>query len=279
MFSLEPTSILGNNHVMNLQLEGKTALVTGSTKGIGKAIAISLLNEGARVIINGRSNTAPLVDELSSLGSVLAVEGDLAKADDCQRICEEIEAMGGLDILVNNMGIFQPKPFEEIEDDEWRSFFEANVMSTVRLSRYFFPRMMKRDFGRIINMASEAGIRGLESMIHYSMTKGAQVVIGRGIANLTKGCGSDITVNSVLPGPTMTEGVKTWLTERAQVEGKSEDEFVSDFFRETEPDSLLQRFIKPEEISNIVTFLCSPLSSAINGASIRAEGGMIKSIV
>jgi len=264
---------------MNLQLSGKTAFVSGSTKGIGKMIATALLQEGARVIVNGRSNTQALVDELSVHGEVLAVEGDLAKADDCARICAEIDAMGGLDILVNNMGIFEPKPFEEIDDAEWSRFFEANVMSTVRLSRHFFPRMLERDFGRVINLASEAGIRGLESMIHYSMTKGAQVVIGRGMANLTKGCGADITVNSVLPGPTMTEGVQQWLTDSAKVDGKTEDEFVADFFKETEPDSLLQRFIRPEEISNVVTFLCSPLASAVNGACIRAEGGMIKSIV
>lgn len=264
---------------MNLQLSGKTAFVSGSTKGIGKSIAMTLLEEGARVIVNGRKNTQSLVDELSAHGEVIAVEGDLAKADDCERICGEIDAMGDLDILVNNMGIFEPKPFEEIDDAEWTRFFEANVMSTVRLSRHFFPRMMERDFGRVVNVASEAGIRGLESMIHYSMTKGAQIVIGRGMANLTKGSGKDITVNSVLPGPTMTEGVQQWLTDSARVEGKTEDEFVADFFRQTEPDSLLQRFIRPEEISNTVTFLCSPLASAINGASIRAEGGMIKSIV
>ena len=264
---------------MNLQLSGKTAFVTGSTKGIGKSIAVALLSEGARVIVNGRSRTEALVAELSEQGEVLAVEGDLAVAGDCERICKEIDALGGLDILVNNMGIFEPKPFVEIGDDEWRRFFEANVMSTVRLSRHFFPKLMEKDFGRIINVASEAGIRGLESMIHYSMTKGAQVVIGRGMANLTKGSGKDITVNSVLPGPTMTEGVQQWLTDSAEVEGKTEDEFVADFFRETEPDSLLQRFIRPEEISSVVTFLCSPLASAVNGASIRAEGGMIKSIV
>lgn len=264
---------------MDLQLSGKTAFVTGSTKGIGKEIAVFLLNEGARVIVSGRSGTAALVEELSPLGEVAAVEGDLAKAEDCQRVCAEIDDMGGLDILVNNMGIFEPKPFEEIGDDEWQRFFEANVMSTVRLSRHYFPLLMQRDFGRIINLASEAGIRGLESMVHYSMTKGAQVVIGRGMANLTKGSGKDITVNSVLPGPTMTEGVQAWLTESAKVEGKSEDEFVADFFRETEPDSLLQRFIRPQEIASVVAFLCSPLSSAVNGASIRAEGGMIKSIV
>ena len=176
------------------------------------------------------------------------------------------------------MGIFNPKPFAEIPDEEWQTFFDVNVMSTVRLSRHFFPRMLERDFGRIVNLASEAGMRGLESMVHYSMTKGAQLVIGRGLANLTKGCGNNVTVNSVLPGPTLTEGVDTWLKESAKVQGKSEEEFVAEFFKETEPTSLIQRFIQPEEIASIVTFIASPLSSAINGASIKAEGGLIKSI-
>lgn len=264
---------------MNLQLDGKTAFISGSTKGIGKEISVALLNEGARVIVNGRRDTDTLVKELSVLGEVWAVEGDLSQADDCTRICAEIDALGELDILINNMGIFEPRPFEEIGDEEWQRFFETNVMSTVRMSRHFFPKMLERDFGRIVHVASEAGIRGLESMVHYSMTKGAQVVIGRGMANLTKGSGRDITVNSVLPGPTMTEGVSQWLLESASVAGKTEDGFVADFFCETEPDSLLQRFIRPEEIASVVTFLCSPLASAINGASVRAEGGMIKSIV
>ncbi|AOS96939.1 3-oxoacyl-[acyl-carrier-protein] reductase FabG [Microbulbifer aggregans] len=264
---------------MDLHLKGKLAFVSGSTKGIGRAIAEALLDEGARVIINGRSGTQQLADSLSSKGEVLAVEGDLADAADSERMCREIDAMGQLDVLVNNMGIFNPKPFAEIEDSEWQTFFDANIMSTVRLSRHFFPKMLERQFGRIINIASEAGMRGLESMVHYSMTKGAQIVIGRGLANLTQGSGRDITVNSVLPGPTLTEGVSNWLKESAQVQGKSEEEFVAEFFKETEPTSLIQRFIKPEEIASIVTFLASPLSSAINGASIKAEGGLIKSIV
>ena len=263
---------------MDLQLKGKTAFISGSTKGIGNAIAVALLDEGARVIINGRSDTQQIADGLSNRGDVLAVEGDLADPEDTRRICKEIDTIGDLDILINNMGIFNPKPFAEIPDEEWQTFFDVNVMSTVRLSRHFFPRMLERDFGRIVNLASEAGMRGLESMVHYSMTKGAQLVIGRGLANLTKGCGNNMTVNSVLPGPTLTEGVNDWLKESAQVQGKSEQEFIAEFFRETEPDSLLQRFITPEEIASVVAFIASPLSAAINGASIKAEGGLIKSI-
>lgn len=263
---------------MDLQLRGKTAFVSGSTKGIGKAIAATLLDEGARVIINGRSDTAQVAAELSGRGEVVAVEGDLSSAEETARICAEIDAIGPLDILINNMGIFNPKPFAEISDEEWQTFFDINVMSTVRLSRHFFPGMLKRDFGRIINLASEAGMRGLESMVHYSMTKGAQLVIGRGLANLTKGSGNNMTVNSILPGPTLTEGVESWLKESAKVQGKSEQEFIADFFQQTEPDSLLQRFIKPEEIASVVAFIASPRSAAINGASIKAEGGLIKSI-
>lgn len=263
---------------MDLRLKGKLVFVSGSTKGIGRSIAEALLGEGARVIINGRSGTNQVVAELASQGEVIAIEGDLSSAEDTERICNEIVSHGQLDILINNMGIFNPRPFAEITDDEWHQFLDVNLLSTVRLSRYFFPKMLDQDFARIINIASEAGMRGLESMVHYSVTKGAQIVLGRGLANLTQGSGRDITVNSVLPGPTLTAGVSSWLKESAEVQGKSEQEFVSEFFKETEPDSLLQRFIKPEEIASVVAFIASPHSAAINGASIRAEGGLIKSI-
>ena len=264
---------------MDLQLTGRLVFISGSTKGIGRAIAEALLQEGAKVIVNGRSGTAEVARELSALGEVIPMEGDLAIAEEAERICTEIDKIGPLDVLVNNMGIFNPAPFAEIPDEEWQRFFDINVLSTVRLSRHFFPRMLTQNFGRVINIASEAGMRGLESMVHYSMTKGAQIVIGRGLANLTRGSGHNVTVNSVLPGPTLTEGVRQWLKESAAGRGKSEEQFVAEFFRETEPDSLLQRFIRPEEIAAVVAFIASPLSSAINGASIKAEGGLIKSIV
>ncbi|WP_160151784.1 SDR family NAD(P)-dependent oxidoreductase [Microbulbifer sp. ALW1] len=263
---------------MDLGLAGKLVFVSGSTKGIGRAIAIALLQEGARVIINGRSGSDAVAEDLKRFGDVLAIDGDLADVEDSARICREIDGCGTLSVLINNMGIFNPKPFAEISDDEWRHFLDVNVMSTVRLCRHYFPKMLEQDFARIINISSEAGIRGLESMVHYSVTKGAQLVLGRGLANLTRGSGKNITVNCVLPGPTLTDGVSTWLKESAQVQGKSEDEFVRDFFKETEPDSLLQRFIKPEEIGSVVAFIASPLSAAINGASIKAEGGLIKNI-
>lgn len=263
---------------MDLQLAGKLVFISGSTKGIGRAIAEALLREGARVIINGRTGTAAVAADLAGQGEVVAIDGDLADAQESLRICSEIESHGQLDVLVNNMGIFNPQPFAEIPDDEWRRFLDINVLSTVRLCRHFFPKMLQQDFARIINISSEAGMRGLESMVHYSVTKGAQIVMGRGLANLTKGSGNNVTVNSVLPGPTRTEGVNQWLKESAQGQGKSEEQFVAEFFRETEPDSLLQRFIQPEEIASVVAFIASPLSAAINGASIRAEGGLIKSI-
>lgn len=223
---------------------------------------------------------APLLaDELRAHGDVMALEGDLSDPEATRSISAQIDAIGSLDILIDNMGIFEPKPFKDIGDEDWQKFFDINVMSTVRSSRHVFPKMLERDFGPVINMASEAGVRGLESKVHCSMTKGAQVVIGRGLANLTIGCAGDITVNSVLPGPTLTEGVKTWLKESAAVQGKSEEQFVKEFFQETEPTSLIQRFLLWDEIANVVTFLASPLSSAINGAAIRAEGGLIKSAV
>lgn len=263
---------------MDLQLQDKLAFISGSTKGIGKEIAKTMLQEGCRVIINGRSNSAPAHAELSAYGKVYAVEGDLSKAEDCSRICTEIDAIGALDILVNNTGLFVARPFEEITDQDWQELIDINVMSTVRMSRYFFPKMLKKEFGRVIHISSEAGMRGLESMVHYSATKATQLAIGRGMANLTHGCGKNVTVNCVLPGPTMTEGVARWLKESAEVEGKTEDEFVRDFFSATEPDSLLQRFIKPEEIASVVAFIASPLSAAINGSSVKAEGGLIKTI-
>ncbi|TKB46316.1 SDR family NAD(P)-dependent oxidoreductase [Thalassotalea mangrovi] len=264
---------------MDLQLNNKLVFISGSSQGIGKSIAEHMLEEGARVIVNGRRDLSDLVKTLSAKGEVHAVTGDLSKPEDCQRICAEIDAIGNLDVLVNNMGIFSPKPFADIEDSDWQQFFDCNIMSTVRLCRHYFPKMQQQSFGRIINIASEAGARGLESMVHYSMTKGAQMVIGRGLANLTKGSGKDLTVNTVLPGPTLTEGVEAWLKESAKVQNKTEAEFVADFFQETEPDSLLQRFIKPEEIASVVTFIASPLSAAINGASIKTEGGLIKTIM
>lgn len=263
---------------MDLQLEGKLAFISGSTKGIGRAVAEALLQDGARVIVNGRSGTSAAVEELGRIGDALGVEGDLSKPQETARICAEIEKHGPLDILINNMGIFSPKPFVDITDEEWHSILDINVMSTVRLCRHFFPKMLQQDFARIINISSEAGMRGLESMVHYSVTKGAQIVMGRGLANLTRGSGKNITVNSVLPGPTLTEGVNQWLKESAAVQGKTEEQFVAEFFQETEPTSLLQRFIKPEEIAAVVAFIASPLSAAVNGASIKAEGGLIKSI-
>lgn len=264
---------------MDLQLNDKLVFISGSTKGIGRAIAETMLAEGAHVIINGRGDLSDPVSELSAKGRVSGISGDLSDPEQSKRICAEIDAMGDLDILINNVGIFSPTPFAEISDNDWQQFFDANVMSTVRLCRHYFPKMLNRSFGRIINIASEAGARGLESMVHYSMTKGAQLVIGRGMANLTKGCGNNVTVNSVLPGPTLTEGVENWLKESAAGQNKSEEQFVAEFFNETEPDSLLQRFIKPQEIADVVTFIASPLSAAVNGSSIRAEGGLVKTIL
>jgi len=263
---------------MDLQLDDKLVFISGSTQGIGNAIAEILLKEGAEVILNGRGAIEEKTDLPSRYDNTYSVSADLSSKEGIEKACKEIDDIGELDILINNMGIFSPTDFMDIPDEEWFRFFESNVMSTVRLSRHYFPKMLESDFGRIINISSEAGIRGLESMIHYSMTKGAQVVFGRGLANLTKGSGKNMTVNSVLPGPTMTEGVSRWLEEHAENQGMEKDEFIEQFFSEIEPTSLLQRFLDPYEVANVVAFLASPLSIAVNGASVRAEGGLIKSI-
>lgn len=263
---------------MDLQLKNKTAFVSGSTAGIGFAIAQSLLKEGANVIINGRTpdGVNAAIKELESLvegAKVSGIAADFSKSDDVKSL---IDSLPDLDILINNAGIFEPKSFEDIPDEDWFRFFEVNVMSGIRLSRHFFPKMLKKNWGRIIFISSESAVFIPEEMIHYGMTKTAQLAISRGLAELTKG--TKVTVNSILPGPTKSKGVGGFIEDLAKSGNLSVAEVEADFFKNMRPTSLLKRFLDVEEIANAVTFYVSPLASGTNGASIRVEGGLIRSI-
>jgi NAD(P)-dependent dehydrogenase (short-subunit alcohol dehydrogenase family) len=257
---------------MNLNLEGKTALVTGSTAGIGLAIATALAKEGAKVIVNGR--TQKRVDEaMAASGATHGIAADLGTAEGAAAV---IARFPTVDILVNNVGIFEPKPFEQIPDDDWRRFFEVNVMSGVRLSRHYIGAMMQKNWGRIVFISSESGLQIPPEMIHYGMTKTAQLAISRGLAETT--AGTAVTVNAVLPGPTESEGVAEFVNKLSSERGVGRGAFEKEFFEKARPSSILQRFATPEEIASVVTFVCSPLASAINGASVRADGGVVRSI-
>lgn len=263
---------------MDLQLDNKTALISGSTLGIGYAIAEALAREGATVIVNGR--TQERVDEAQqriratgARGQVLGVVADLATAEGAAAV---VKAFPEVDILVNNLGIFHPTPFEEIPDEDWLRFFEVNVMSGVRLSRAYLPGMRKRDWGRIIFISSESGLQIPGEMIHYGMTKTAQIAIARGLAEIT--AGTNITVNTVLPGPTSSEGVVTFLGQVAAAEGIDRATIEGQFFDKNRPTSIIRRFITPAEVASMVAYVASPLASATTGAALRVEGGIVKSI-
>ncbi len=261
---------------MELDLSGKRALVTGSTLGIGRAIAESLLREGAEVVINSRDadrvNSA--VKELTNKGVVTGVVADLSSSKGVNALINEIS---DIDILVNNAGFFEVKPFFEIEDAEWFDMFELNVMSGVRLARALMRGMLDRDWGRIIFIGSDQSSKPNPSMLHYAMTKTAQVSVARGLSELTKSTG--VTVNTVQVAPTWTDGVKAFLGQLAEIEDTTVEEMSKAYFEEGEGQtSLLQRWAKPVEIAAVVCFLCSPKASAINGAAIRADGGIVRSL-
>jgi NAD(P)-dependent dehydrogenase (short-subunit alcohol dehydrogenase family) len=263
---------------MKIDLSGKTALVTGSTSGIGHAIAKGLAVAGANVVINGRTqakvDTAVAAIAGVAAGSKVAgVAADVSTAAGCETL---VETLPDVDILINNAGIFEPKAFFDIADEDWSRFFEVNVMSGVRLSRAYMPGMLKRNWGRIVFISSESALNIPAEMIHYGTTKTAQLAVSRGLAEMTKG--TAVTVNSVLPGPTMSEGVETFVKDLAKQSGQSVDEAASRFVKQFRPTSLLQRFATVEEIANMVVYISSKEASATNGAALRAEGGIVQTI-
>jgi len=258
---------------MDLQLDGKLALVTGSTAGIGFAVAESLARERCRVIINGRTQ-ARVDAALAKLPGAVGLAADLGTSGG---VAEAIRRFPNVDILINNMGIFEPKAFEAIPDEDWFRFFEMNVLSGVRLSRHYLPRMKAAGWGRIVFISSESAVQIPAEMIHYGMTKTAQLAIARGLAETT--AGTRVTVNSVLPGPTASEGVEEFVGRLAADQKTDRASVEQEFFRNIRPSSLLRRFATPEEVAALVTFVASPLSAATNGAALRVDGGVVRSII
>jgi NAD(P)-dependent dehydrogenase (short-subunit alcohol dehydrogenase family) len=263
--------------IMELKIKGKIALVTGSTAGIGFAIAKALANEGAQVFVNGRTadrvNLA--VERLKKETGNPDIKGIVADFSDAAQIRQLIDQVPEVDILINNVGIFEPKAFDDITDEQWLTFFEVNVLSGVRLARAYFAKMIKKNQGRIIFISSESGLQIPEEMIHYGVTKTAQIAVARGLAELTKG--TAVTVNTVLPGPTFSEGAGAFIKGLATAQNKTIAEIEKEFFQTVRPTSILQRFIEPDEIASLVAYLSSDLSIATNGAAVRADGGVVKS--
>jgi NAD(P)-dependent dehydrogenase (short-subunit alcohol dehydrogenase family) len=264
---------------MDLGLKGKRALVSGSTAGIGLAAARALAAEGARVTVNGRtaSRVARAVEQIQAEVPGAIVDGipaDLGTAAGCAELVLRLPVV---DVLVNNLGIFEPRPFEEITDADWFRFFETNVLSGVRLSRHYVPGMRKRNWGRVVFVSSESAVQIPAEMIHYGMTKTAQLAISRGLAETLVGTG--VTVNSVLPGPTASEGVGQFVSQLAAAKGVDVKTVEREFFATARPSSILQRFATPEEVASMIAYVCSAKASATTGAALRVDGGVVRAIV
>ena len=261
---------------MDMKLQNRLAFVSGSTAGIGYAIAQALAAEGARVIVNGRTqasvDAAVASIKVTTGGNVLGFAGDLSKSEAAEAL---VSQQPNIEILINNLGIFEPKPFEEIPDSDWMRFFEVNVLSGVRLARLCLPGMKRANWGRIIFISSESGVHIPSEMIHYGTTKTAQLAVSRGLAEAVAGTG--ITVNSILPGPTKSRGVGDFVEALAKADGKSFAQFEKEFFEKVRPTSLIKRFASTEEVASLVVYIASPLSSATTGAALRVDGGTIKS--
>lgn len=259
---------------MDLNLSGKRAFVSGSTQGIGYAIAQALLGEGAAVIINGRDEGRVLDAERTLAARVpgARVSGLAADFADPDQVAQLTASLGEIDILVNNVGLFEVAAFESIDDAAWQRYFDVNVMSAVRLSRHVLPGMLASGAGRVLFISSESGVNVPADMVHYGMTKAAVLAISNGLAKLTRG--TDVTVNTILGGPTYSDGVATAVTSIAESQGMSARDLKS-AIEAGNQTSLLQRFIEPEEIANLALYLASPLASATNGAAVRADGGVL----
>ena len=261
---------------MKIDLSGKTALVTGSTAGIGHAIAKGLADSGASIVINGRGQDKvdAAVHKLEGTGAkVCGIAADVSTAAGCKSL---VAALPEVDILINNAGIFEPKDFFDTSDEEWKTFFDVNVLSGVRLSRAYMKGMLQRDWGRIVFISSESGLQIPPEMIHYGVTKTAQLGLSRGLAELTAGTG--VTVNSVLPGPTMSEGVQDFVAALARQSGRSAEDAAASFISEHRPTSLIRRFGTVDEVASMVVYVASKQASATNGAALRVDGGVIRSI-
>jgi NAD(P)-dependent dehydrogenase (short-subunit alcohol dehydrogenase family) len=264
---------------MNYHLDHKLCLVTGSTAGIGFAIANALAGEHATVIVNGRTDdrVAEAIVKIKKQhphAKLEAFAGDLGQVDEVNEVYERFPEV---DVLVNNLGVYEPKPFDKITDADWHAIIETNFFSGVRLSRAYLPIMLNHKWGRIIFISSESAVQIPKEMIHYGVTKTMQIALARGLAEMTVGTG--VTVNSVLPGPTRSEGVEGFVKDMAREQGKSPAQVEKEFFQTVRPSSLLQRFATNEEVANLVAYVASPLSSATNGAALRVDGGVVKSIL